>query len=217
MERAMRSPRFRKAATDVRPYGTHRFDVFGPKVGRRLTLFGRSALQLWLRLESTPQVVTYCERPLLVPEARGSRAADFWVCTDDGEQLHLVLRSSEATIAAKGLRVYPALDAWCRANAMTVHTILPGELDDPEPLCQNRLTMLQYLAANTAAAGDEISRAIAIACNDGLTLIELEQRFAALDPELVRASAFSLVLKGVLDCPTIASQPLGPNSRLVMS
>lgn len=53
----MRSPRFRKAATDVRPHGAHRFDVFGPKVGRRLTLFGRSALQLWLRLESAPQVV----------------------------------------------------------------------------------------------------------------------------------------------------------------
>lgn len=68
----MRSPRFRKAATGVCPYGAHRFDVFGPKVGRRLTLFGRSALQLWLRLESASQVVTYCERSLLVPEARGS-------------------------------------------------------------------------------------------------------------------------------------------------
>jgi hypothetical protein len=35
----MRSPRFRRAATDARPYGAHRFDVFGPKVGRRLTLW----------------------------------------------------------------------------------------------------------------------------------------------------------------------------------
>ncbi|WP_321883981.1 PDDEXK family nuclease [Burkholderia cepacia] len=215
MERAMRSPRFRKAATDVRPYGTHRFDVFGPKVGRGLTLFGRSALQLWLRLEFAPQVVTYCERPLLVPEARGSRAADFWVCTDYGEQLHLVLRSSEAMVAAKGLSVYPALDAWCRANAMTMHTIVPNQLDDSEPLCQNRLTMLHYLAANTTAVGDEFSRAISTACDGGLTLAELEQRFDALHPELVRAVAFSLVLKGMLDCPTIASQPLGPNSRLV--
>ncbi|MBW5285197.1 hypothetical protein [Burkholderia gladioli] len=211
----MRSPRFRKAATDLRPYGSHRFDVFGPKVGRRLTLFGRNAFQLWLRLESAPQVVTYCERPLLVPEANGSRAADFWVCTDYDEQLHLVLRSSEATIAAKGLCVYPALTAWCRANAMTVHTILPSQLDDPEPLCQNRLTMLHYLAGNTTAVGDEFARTISIACDCGLTLAELEQRFASVHPELVRAVAFSLVLKGILDCPTIASKPLGPNSRLV--
>ncbi len=87
----MRSPRFRKAATDVRPYGAHRFDVFGPKVGRRLTLFGAKRASALAAAGIRPQVVTYCERPLLAPEARGSRAADFWVCTDYGEQLHLVL------------------------------------------------------------------------------------------------------------------------------
>ncbi|HDR8949374.1 TPA: hypothetical protein QDA71_006466 [Burkholderia vietnamiensis] len=214
MEGAMRSPRFRRAATDARPYGAHRFDVFGPKVGRRLTLFGRRVFQLWLRLESNPQVVTYCERPLLVPEARGTRAADFWVCTDQGEQLHLVLRSSEATLVEQGISLYPALDAWSQAHSMTVRTILPDELDDPEPLCQNRLTMLNYLAANTVPARDEICRAILIACIRGLTLAKLEQRFASIDPVLVRTAAFALLLKGGLDCPTIASRPLGPDSCL---
>jgi hypothetical protein len=98
----MRSPRFWKAATDARPFGTHRFDVFGPKVARRLTLFGHRALQLWLRLESNPQVVTYCERPLLVREARGDRVAEFWVSTEQGEQLTIVLRPAEAGLAARG-------------------------------------------------------------------------------------------------------------------
>jgi hypothetical protein len=33
--------------------------LFGPKVGRRLTLFGRRlALDLWVRLESDPQAAT---------------------------------------------------------------------------------------------------------------------------------------------------------------
>lgn len=90
----MRPARFQNAVTDVRPYGSHRFDVFGPKIGRRLTLFGRHAFQLWLRLEADPQVVTYCERPMLVPDAGRSRAADFWAATNDGEHLYLVARSA---------------------------------------------------------------------------------------------------------------------------
>jgi hypothetical protein len=57
----MRLARSRKAATSVRPYGSHRYDVFGPKIGRRLTLFGWQALQQWLRLEADPFVVTVFE------------------------------------------------------------------------------------------------------------------------------------------------------------
>jgi hypothetical protein len=95
-----------------------------------LTLFGRRALQLWLRLESDPHVVTYCERPLVVREAKRDRTADFWVCADEGEQLHLLLRPSEATLAARGLNLYPALEAWSRARSMTLRATAPDELDD---------------------------------------------------------------------------------------
>lgn len=42
-------PRFVRAVNSTRPYGAHRFDLFGPKIGRRLTLFGRRALDLWVR------------------------------------------------------------------------------------------------------------------------------------------------------------------------
>jgi len=58
-------PRFVRAVNSSRPYGAHRYDVFGLKVGRRLTLFGRFALGLWVRLESDSYVLTYCERPPL--------------------------------------------------------------------------------------------------------------------------------------------------------
>jgi hypothetical protein len=44
-------------------------------------------------------------------------------------------------------------------------------------------------------------------------LAKLEQRFASIDPVLVRTAAFALLRRG-LDCPTIASRPLGPDSCL---
>lgn len=141
----MRSPRFRRAATDARPYGTHRFDVFGPKVGRRLTLFGRRVFQLWLRLESNPQVVTYCERPLLVPEARGTRAADFWVCTDQGEQLHLVLRSSEAMLVEQGISLYPALGAYSSRSRIHPARGTSAARDSPVAFARSRRTSPRLL------------------------------------------------------------------------
>jgi hypothetical protein len=78
-------PRFVRAVNSTRRYGTHRYDLFGPKVGRRLTLFGQFALDQWVRLESDPHVVTYCERPLRIPDIKPSRLVDFRVRTRDGK------------------------------------------------------------------------------------------------------------------------------------
>jgi hypothetical protein len=75
--------------------------------------------------------------------------------------------------------------------------------------------MLHHQAANTLPVANDLLPAILMACGSGLKLAELEQRFMALDPAVVRTAAFSLVLKGRLDCPTLTEQPLGPRSYLV--
>jgi hypothetical protein len=88
----MANLQFFRAIDDVRPYGTHRYDVYGPKVDRRLTLFGHRTLNAWLQLEFNPDVVAYCERPLRVPDIRPARMVDFWVHRrDDGERFLVVL------------------------------------------------------------------------------------------------------------------------------
>ncbi|CAD6561972.1 hypothetical protein LMG28727_07599 [Paraburkholderia kirstenboschensis] len=87
----MIEPRFVRAVNSTRTYGAHRYDVFGPKVGRRLTLFGRCALDLWIRLESDAYVFGYCERPLCIPGTNPARPVDFWVRTPDEERLCVVL------------------------------------------------------------------------------------------------------------------------------
>jgi hypothetical protein len=43
---SMTQPRFSRAVNNARPHGAHRCDLFGPKIGRRLTLFGRLAVDL---------------------------------------------------------------------------------------------------------------------------------------------------------------------------
>ncbi|WP_232455869.1 hypothetical protein [Burkholderia ubonensis] len=108
-------PRFVRAVNRTRPYGAHRFDLFGPKTGRRLTLFGRRALDLWVRLEADPSVLAYCERPLCIPEESPLRLVDFWVRTPDCEKLCVVLRSAESTAAAQGFSLFSAFELWSGA------------------------------------------------------------------------------------------------------
>lgn len=69
---------FKKAADHTRPYGSHRYDVFAPKLRRFVTLFGSDALDAWIVLESDPSVISYCERPLVAPGATPKRIVDFW-------------------------------------------------------------------------------------------------------------------------------------------
>lgn len=60
----------------------------------------------------------------------------------------IVLRPSEAAAAAQGVKPFPAFETWSRTHSMVLRTPYPDELDDPEVLLRNRLTMLRYLAAS---------------------------------------------------------------------
>lgn len=213
----MIQPRFVRAVNNARPYGTHRYDLFGPKIGRRLTLFGRFALDLWIRLESDPHVVTYCERPLCIPDAKPARAVDFWVRTRNDERLCVVLRTAESTSATQGRHLFPAFQSWSRASSLVLQMIHPQELVDPQVLRENRIMMLRYLAGSHALAFDGLMFDVLTACSNGSTLRELERQFPAADPMLVRSAAFRLVLGGQVGCPALALEPLGPLTRLEVS
>ncbi|MGB8420287.1 MAG: hypothetical protein WCE85_28780 [Paraburkholderia sp.] len=207
-------PRFLRAVNNARPHGAHRYDLFGPKIGRRLTLFGRLALDLWVRLESDPQVVTYCERPLCIPDAKPPRAVDFWVRTHNDEKLCLVLQTAEARTAAQGGPLFPAFQLWSQVSSLQLQMIHPHELDDPQVLHENRIMMLRYLAGSHTLPVEKLTSDVITACSDGSTLAELERRFATVDPMLVRSAVFRLVLGGEVGCPALAFEPLGPNTHL---
>ncbi|WP_429559468.1 hypothetical protein [Paraburkholderia youngii] len=98
---------------------------------------------------------------------------------------------------------------------MVLRLLSPDQIDDTEILCRNRLIMLNYQKMNRGRPDAALSEAIVKACAVGCTLFNLEQRFDAFEPTLVRAVVFSLVLAGALNCPTLAAQPLGRETYLV--
>src|SRR5260370_5823487 len=83
----------------ARPRGAHRFEAFSPKLGRRLTLYRRDALEQWILLEANPAVVTFCERPGYVQLDGHRRLADFCVRNVGRKELVIPinLRTEEET------------------------------------------------------------------------------------------------------------------------
>lgn len=213
----MIEPRFVQAVNSTRPHGAHRYDVFGPKIGRRLTLFGRCAMDLWVRLETDPHVLAYCERPLRVPDVKPARPVDFWVRTPDEEKLCIVLRPAESSAADRGDTLFPAFEKWSRVSSMQLDLIHPQHLDDPPALRENRMTMLHHLASTHSIPVGAVMRGVLDRFHHGQTLAELERRLAPVDPMLVRSAVFRLVLRGEMRCPALALEPLGAHTRLEMT
>ena len=48
--------------------GSRRIEAFSLKLNRRIQLSSRAAFELWLTLESDPAILTFCERPIAIPD-----------------------------------------------------------------------------------------------------------------------------------------------------
>jgi hypothetical protein len=115
--------RFPKPISNFRPYKSHRFDVFGLKVNRNLTLFSPAVLNTWLQLEADPLVLSYCERPTAIPDTASKRVVDFWVAYSNREELWL-LESNKAHRSADGPeKTLPAFSAWATSQRLFVRHV----------------------------------------------------------------------------------------------
>jgi len=211
----MATLRFVRAFDDARPYGAHRYDVFGPKVDRRLTLFGPRALNAWLQLEFNPDVVAYCERPLYVAAFTPARLVDFWVKTTGGEHLLFCQRASESRSNAKQPDWSASLRVWARKSGFPVRTAEPGGTAATDVLRRNQAAILQHVAAGHTFVTDTMKRRALGECGTGASLLELEHRLLPLDSALARTVAFTLLHDGCLSCPTLTHEAIGPFTRLV--
>lgn len=202
--------RFVKAADNTRPYKSHRYDVFGPKIQRMLTLFSRAQVDTWLLLESDPLVLSYCERPMVVPDIKPKLLVDFWVGYAKRDELWLANRSTDA---ASGLQAsLPAFSAWAKSNRFTLRQFPAGDQGPSKVYLENWGVIVRDLSANRRYIKSKLLKAVH-------EVLELPRPIAAIcnllpeeDPVLVRVAAYSLLHSGTALCPDISHLPLGPTS-----
>lgn len=195
--------RFTAPADNTRPFKSHRYDVFGVKIGRRLTLFGDQALSAFIALEADPSVLAYCERPIVIKDFKPKRVVDFWVQRTSGEELWFLLRPTERTWRSDPNAPNAAFNVWAAASNLSVVLHVPEDLGLTDEARRNWGEILRYLSANLRFVQAELAERIYLMCGDGRTICEIQNLLADEDPILVRTAIFWLIHQGRIQIPSI--------------
>jgi hypothetical protein len=205
--------RFSTAADNTRPFKSHRYDVFGLKLARNITLFGQVALNAWIALEADPDVVSYCERPLVIPDIKPKRVVDFWVGFSDREELWVLQRSAQDAPAAP-MDVIPAFATWASSERMPVRFIEPVDPITQHTYLDNWGRIIRDLSANRKYVPGAMVNRVRSCFTNPRPLSTLSGLFPDDDPVLLRTAAYSLIHNGNLRCSDIDQAPLGPATLL---
>lgn len=197
--------RFERPASNARKPKGDRYDVFGPKIGRAMTLFGRRALLTWTSLEADPKVDAYCERPLVIPGT--ARVVDFWVRSKDSECFVILLTQSE--LANEGNPCLPTkVQTWVDASRTTVVLTDPGEHSRRTVFLENWGSIIRDISSFSRYVPPRLAEEVRKAIRENVTIEQLERDFEDEDPVLVRVAAFGLLHQGRVLCPQLEQADL---------
>jgi hypothetical protein len=205
------APRFVEPAVMDRPPKAHRFDVYSPKLGRQVTLFGRDALDLWTTLEGSPQVLSFCERPMKIPGASRHRCFDFWARRADREELLVLLRESERKEANPNSRheILAKLDGTTLDGAL-IRCLDPAHMADHAIALANWGSIIRDLSAFERFVPQALCKDLVAAIEQPKSIRQLQEDFAPCDSTTIRIGIYLLLHRGQATCRQIATHVLGP-------
>ncbi|KVQ18864.1 hypothetical protein WL99_11935 [Burkholderia cepacia] len=197
-----------RPVTTPRPRGAPRLDAFSLKLNRRLTLFQRSAPELWLLIETDPAVQSFCERPGYA-QLNGQRyLADFWIRYTDREEL-VFLSDTLAEMPLRAARPEYELDG------VPIRSVTSTDLAAAHVWIDNWRHMLPCLVAARGLVSSSLLRAVETFVTIPHTLLEIEREFSVGDPALVRAAVFGLLHTGHVDAADLRIESLSLLTRFV--
>ncbi|MGF6934296.1 hypothetical protein OKW41_003435 [Paraburkholderia sp. UCT70] len=192
-----------------RPPGAQRYDVFSPKLGRRLTLYRRSAFEAWLMLEADAAINEFCERPGFMAVDGQRCVVDFWARSDERESLVLLCDAIPACLPQS-----------CRdfdMESFAMRHIDAAERAAARVWTGNWQRMLPVLVAARGLVKRSLSGAIERFLATPQSLMAIEREFSTGDPVLVRAAVFELLHRGRIQAPSLHTESLSFLTSFVAS
>jgi len=189
--------------------------MYGPKIGRNLTLFGETAVRAWTLLESDPQILSYCERPIVIDHAKPKRVIDFWARRGNRDELWILLKDSEIEAQDGNSFRSPSFQQWVASNDFELKLIDPGDLYNENFYFGNWGVILRYLSQNEKFVPAELTDQVFELSRAPTTLAMLERQLPEYDQVVVRTALFSLLHQGKMECVAIHTEPLGAQSQFV--
>ena len=191
-----------------RSRGLHYYQAWSPKLRRRIALYSRSSLAVWLLLEASPDIDTFCERPGFILIDRQRRLADFFVRQANQGQF-FVLKSAPALV--------PFDDPGGLLDPLPIRTITQAWLASQQPLSSNWGRILPVVTSCGRQLSAEVLDSILQTLNAPQRLMDIERRFHPQDPMLTRAAVFELLRSGHLTAETLNTTPLSGATSFVQS
>lgn len=197
-------PRFTFPVDSARPKGAPHFEVWAPKLGRRMTLFGPLHVRLCTLLESNPRVSAYCERPAYWDGNDGKQLIDFWVKAGRREVYWIVTAESRSQSPRTLIPDQNINVRYIHARHLLSHAIW----------IENWMRILPYLSSNAGFVSAQLLADIEQAAAADPTLGDIERDFQPNDIVLIRTAVFMLLHTGRLKADALRRQPLGPSIKL---
>jgi hypothetical protein len=180
--------------TQARSRGQRRIITYSPKLARRVQLHSYAAQRLWLTLETDPNIVRFCERPVRIVNATSERIADFWTCSAS-EEAYLCIGD-------------PPSVAQELTNGVALRYVPLAQLAAEEVWTRNWQRMLPVMTAHKDHALAELDSAIVAFTRRPRALMDIERALATGEPSGLRARVFRLVHTGQLSAPMLRTQAL---------
>lgn len=205
-------PRFRESAFNRRPFGCHRYDVYSPKLHRQITLFGRQALDLWVTLEASSTVLSYCERPLIIPGTRPARAFDFWVKRIEGEELLVLMRNRDQKASDNE---EPTSDIQSLSGTLVeglpIRCIDACDMNDHQITLENWGSIIRDLAAFERFIPEPLCNDVKAKLDSRKSIAQLQSELSDFDASIVRLAIYLLLHRGEAICNELATHKLTCN------
>jgi hypothetical protein len=182
----------------------HHYQAWSPKLRRRISLFARPSLSLWILLEANPDVEQFCERPghILIDGER--RLADFWIKrTAQSEYLVLPDIPTLSLLDDPGGLLDP----------LPVRTITPDWLAERAQQIANWTRILPIITSHTPFLSGVLLDQVLDRLRRPERLVDIERSLLPEDPMRTRAVVLELLRCGHLVADELASQPLSGATR----
>jgi len=131
----------------------------------------------WVRLETDPQITSFCEHPVRLGKADDARLIDFWVQRGDSEELLLLDRDRAINKIPESL------------DGIALRLVPAAELAAAGAWITNWLRMLPVITATRGLVPKSLLRAATNLVREPVALSLVEHELAVGDPSLVRGAS----------------------------
>lgn len=183
--------------------GVGYWEGLSPKLRRDVTLLGDLEYDHWILIETNPNIISYCERPIQLSSLINGKIVhsipSVWVkYSDDSESLIKVRYSKSNPIKSKSIDQEIANEQqWCKDKNMGYCVVTENDIRSNALLLSNKRLIVSMVSNRLIPIDTDIFQITHFINNQKVTLNKMFESFSIPDSRIIEGICW-LLFKGVL-------------------